>query len=307
MSDVSVHKPVLLDDVLENLITDKSGTYLDATVGYGGHSLGILDRLNPEGKLIGTDRDQEALSVAKKNLKKFENQVTLAQVNFSQLEGFLRQQNISPISGFLFDIGMGSWQIETEERGFSYLKEGPLDMRMDRKQALTAYDVVNRYSEEKLVWIFKNYGEERFAKKIAGVLKNNKAEIKTTADLRKMVEKVVRVNVIKSLARVFQALRIEVNQELEELKKGIETAVKFLKPQGRLAIISYHSLEDRIVKESFRQLAKGCKCPPTLPVCICGAKPELKILNKKPIVPSEKEKKSNPKSRSAKLRVGVKI
>ncbi len=307
MTDVLVHKPVLLDEVLENLITDKSGTYLDATVGYGGHSLGILNRLNPEGKLIGTDRDQEALWVAKKTLKGFENQVVLAQAYFSKLEDFLRLQNISQISGFLFDIGMGSWQIETQERGFSYLKEGPLDMRMDRKQSLTAYDVVNRYSEEKLVWIFKNYGEEKFAKKIARALKNNKAEIKTTADLRNMVEKVVRVNVIKSLARVFQALRMEVNQELEELKKGIETAVKFLKPQGRLAIISYHSLEDRIVKESFRELAQGCKCPPTLPVCICGTKPELKILNKKPIVPTEKEKKSNPKSRSAKLRVGVKI
>ena len=307
MTDVLVHKPVLLDEVLENLITDKSGTYLDATVGYGGHSLGILNRLNPEGKLIGTDRDQEALSVAKKNLKEFGDRVVLAQVSFSQLEDFLRQQNISQISGFLFDIGMGSWQIETEERGFSYLKPGPLDMRMDRKQSLTAYDIVNRYSEEKLVWIFKNYGEERFAKKIAKALKNTKSEIRTTSDLRKMVEKVVRTNVIKTLARVFQALRIEVNQELEELKKGIETAVKFLNPQGRLAIISYHSLEDRIVKESFRELAKGCKCPPTLPVCICGAKPELKILNKKPIVATEKEKKLNPKSRSAKLRVGVKI
>jgi len=307
MTDVLVHKPVLLDEVLENLITDKSGTYLDATVGYGGHSLGILNRLNPEGKLIGTDRDQEALSVAKKNLKRFENQVVLAQVSFSQLEDFFRQQNISQISGFLFDIGIGSWQIETEERGFSYLKEGPLDMRMDRKQSLTAYDVINRYSEEKLVWIFKNYGEERFAKKIAKALKSTKSEIRTTSDLRKIVEKVVRTNVIKSLARVFQALRMEVNQELKELKKGIETAVKFLKPQGRLAIISYHSLEDRIVKESFRDLASGCKCPPTLPICVCGAKPELKILTRKPIVPSEKEKKINPKSRSAKLRVGVKI
>jgi len=307
MADVFVHKPVLLEEVLENLITDEWGIYLDATVGYGGHSLGILNRLNPEGKLMGTDRDQEALSVAKRNLKRFENQVVLAQVSFSQLEDFLRQQNISQISGFLFDIGMGSWQIETEERGFSYLKEGPLDMRMDRKQALTAYDVVDKYSEEKLVWIFKNYGEERFAKKIAKALKSTKSEIRTTSDLRKIVEKVVRTNAIKSLARVFQAIRIEVNQELEELKRGIETAVKFLKPQGRLALISYHSLEDRIVKESFRQLAKGCKCPPTIPLCICGATPELKILNKKPIVPTEKEKNLNPKSRSAKLRVGVKI
>jgi len=307
MADVFVHKPVLLEEVLENLITDEWGIYLDATVGYGGHSLGILNRLNPEGKLMGTDRDQEALSVAKKTLKRFENQVVLAQANFSQLEDFLRQQNISQISGFLFDIGMGSWQIETEERGFSYLKEGPLDMRMDRKQALTAYDVVDKYSEEKLVWIFKNYGEERFAKKIAKALKSTKSEIRTTSDLRKIVEKVVRTNAIKSLARVFQAIRIEVNQELEELKRGIETAVKFLKPQGRLALISYHSLEDRIVKESFRQLAKGCKCTPTIPLCICGATPELKILNKKPIVPTEKEKNLNPKSRSAKLRVGVKI
>lgn len=307
MTEIWGHRPVLLDEVLENLITDKSGTYLDATVGYGGHSLGILNRLDPEGKLIGTDRDQEALTVARKNLKSFENQVVLAQFKFSQLENFLRQQNISQISGFLFDLGMGSWQIETEERGFSYLKEGPLDMRMDRKQSLTAFDVVKRYSEEKLAWIFKNYGEEKFAKKIAKALKSSKTEIRTSSDLRKTVEKVVRTNVIKSLARVFQAIRIEVNQELDELKKGIETGVKFLKPQGRLAIISYHSLEDRIVKESFRELAKGCKCPPTLPVCVCGAKPELEILKKKPIVPTEKEKKTNPKSRSAKLRVGIKL
>ena len=167
--------------------------------------------------------------------------------------------------------------------------------------------MVNRYSEEKLVWIFKNYGEERFAKKIARALKSSKTEIRSTSDLKKIVEKIVRTNVIKSLARIFQALRIEVNQELEELKKGIETAVKFLKPQGRLAIISYHSLEDRIVKKSFRELASGCKCPPSLPVCVCGAKPELKILTRKPIVPTEKEKKLNPKSRSAKLRVGVKL
>jgi len=307
MGDVYKHEPVLLDEVLENLITDRAGIYLDATVGHGGHSLEILNKLSPEGKLIGTDRDQEALLIAKKNLKSFENQVILSQVSFSQLEGFLSQQNIRQISGFLFDLGMGSWQIESEERGFSYLKEGPLDMRMDRKQSLTAYDVVNRYSEEKLVWIFKNYGEEKFAKKIARAIKNSNTEIKTTLDLRKIVEKVVRTNLIKSLARVFQALRIEINQELDELKKGIAAAVKFLRPQGRVALISYHSLEDRIVKETFRELAKGCKCPPTLPVCVCGAKPELKILNKKPIIPSEKEKKQNPKSRSAKLRVGVKV
>ncbi len=307
MADVLVHKPVLLEEVLENLITEKSGSYLDATVGYGGHSLGILNKLNPEGRLIGTDRDQEALKVAKENLKRFEKQLTLAQVKFSELEDYLNQQNIKQISGILFDLGMGSWQIETESRGFSYLKQGPLDMRMDQSQPLTAYEVVNKYSEEKLAWIFKNYGEEKFAKKIAQAIKNHKSKIRTTLELRNIVEKVVRSNVIKSLARVFQALRIEVNQELDELKKGIGTSVKFLKPQGRLAIISYHSLEDKIVKESFRELAKGCHCPPNLPVCVCGAKPNLKILNKKLIIPTEKEKKSNPKSRSAKLRVGVKL
>lgn len=307
MADVFVHKPVLLKEVVENLITDKSGIYLDATVGYGGHALEILKNLDPEGRLMATDRDQQALKVAQENLKNFENQVSLAQVKFSQLEDFLKQQNINQLAGILFDLGMGSWQIETQSRGFSYLKDGLLDMRMDQNQPLTAYAVVNQYSEEKLAWIFKNYGEEKFAKKIAKVIKGSKKEIQTTLDLRKIVEKVIRSNVIKSLARVFQALRIEVNQELEELKKGIETAVKFLKPQGRLAVISYHSLEDKIVKECFRQFAKGCTCPPNLPVCVCGAKPELKILTKKPIIPTEKEKKSNPKSRSAKLRVGVKI
>lgn|SRR5574341_73855 len=307
MADVFVHKPVLLKEVLENLITDKSGIYLDTTVGYGGHSLEILKNLYQEGRLIGTDRDHGALKVAQENLKEFQNQVSLSQVKFSELEDFLNQQNINQLTGVLFDLGIGSWQIETESRGFSYLKEGPLDMRMDQNQPLTAYAVVNQYPEEKLAWIFKNYGEEKFAKKIARAIKAGKKEIQTTLDLRKIVEKVIHTNLIKSLARVFQALRIEVNQELEELKKGIEIAVKFLKPQGRLAIISYHSLEDKIVKDSFRKLSKGCTCPPDLPVCVCGAKSELKILTKKPILPSEKEKKSNPKSRSAKLRVGVKI
>ena len=307
MPDGLVHKPVLLEEVLENLITDKSGSYLDATLGCGGHSLGILNKLNSEGRLIGTDRDQEALKAAGKNLEKFEKQVMLAKVKFSELEDFLNQQNINQVSGFLFDIGIGSWQIETERRGFSYLKEGPLDMRLDQSQSMTAYNVVNSYSEEKLAWIFKNYGEEKFAKKIAKAITDSKAEIKTTIELRKIIEKVVHANVIKTLARIFQAIRIEVNQELEELKKGIEIAVKFLKPQGRLAIISYHSLEDKIVKESFKQIAKGCICPPIVPVCVCGAKPNLKILTKKPIVPTEREKKLNPKSRSAKLRVGIKI
>ncbi len=307
MTDVFVHKPVLLKEIVENLITDKSGIYLDATVGYGGHALEILKNLNPEARLMATDRDQQALKAANDHLREFENQVSLAQVKFSQLEDFLNQQNIKRLSGFLFDLGLGSWQIESESRGFSYLKEGPLDMRMDQSQSLTAYQVVTSYSEEKLAWIFKNYGEEKFSKKIARAIKDSKKEIQTTLDLRRIVEKVVRTNLIKSLARVFQALRIEVNQELEELKKGIEIAVKFLKPQGRLAIISYHSLEDKIVKETFRQLSKGCLCPPAVPVCVCGAKPELKILTKKPIVPSEKEKKTNPKSRSAKLRVGGKL
>jgi 16S rRNA (cytosine1402-N4)-methyltransferase len=305
-----VHIPVLLSEVTEYLIVDRSGIYVDATVGEGGHAYAMLSRLNQRGKLICTDRDEQAIQKAKSNLAKFEKQVVFQKLHFSQLEGFLKELKINNLSGFLFDLGISSAQIGNAHRGFSYLADGPLDMRMDQAQIKTAADVVNSYDQKELAKIFFELGEERFSRRIASAIvrARKKREIKTTGQLREIIE--ARINPkykIKSLARIFQALRIEVNQELEELKRGLKTAVDFLKPEGRVCVITYQSLEDRIVKNQFRRLSQTCNCPPYFPICRCGQKQVLRILTKKPIVPSPEEIKTNPKSRSAKLRVAVKL
>ena len=304
------HIPVLLPEVTEYLITDRSGVYLDATVGEGGHSKAILSQLDKRGKLICIDRDEQAIQKAKTNLAGFGKKVFSQKLSFSQLEEFLKELKIDGLSGFLFDLGISTNQIEDASRGFSYLADGPLDMRMDQAQAKTAADVVNSYDQRSLAQIFFEFGEERFSKRIASavVRVREKRRIETTSQLREIIE--ARVNPryrIKSLARIFQALRIEVNQELEELKQGLKTAIDFLKPNGRACVITYHSLEDRIVKNQFRQLYQTCKCPPSFPICRCGQKKVLEILTKKPITPSLDETKANPKSRSAKLRVAVKL
>lgn len=305
-----MHIPVLREEVLKYLLTNKSGIYYDATLGTGGHSLAILESLSFNGKLIASDRDEKAVQIAQERLSKYQKKIVVGHYLFSQIKDFLSKLKIEKTDGFLFDLGLCFLHLEEKERGFSYLKDGPLDMRMDQSQKLTAYQVVNHYPVQKLFQIFSGYGEERFAKRIAQAIERErkKRKIETTFQLREIIEKIVGSRQrIKSWSRVFQAVRIEVNQELDELKNGLETARECLKSGGRIGVISYHSLEDRMVKEKFQEWAKGCICPPDFPVCHCGKKSLVKILTKKPIVPEAEEVKENPQARSAKLRLVEKL
>lgn len=304
------HIPVLLSEVVKYLIVDKSGVYLDATVGEGGHAKAILSLLDQRGKLICADRDDQALKNAKINLAEFAAKVTFRKLRFSRIAEYLKESDIQAMDGFLFDLGISSSQIDNSERGFSYTMDGPLDMRMDQSQTKTASDVINSYSRENLIEIFFKYGQEKQSKTIAQAIAiaRKKSQITTTGQLKDIVESKINPKYrIKSLARIFQALRIEVNQELEELKQGLKTAMEFLKPNGRLCVIAYHSLEDGIVKNQFRQFSRPCNCPPYFPTCGCGQKKMLDIMTKKPITPSVEEVKTNSRSRSAKLRVAVKV
>ena len=302
-----VHHPVLLHEVIELLVTKKDGTYLDCTVGLGGHSLGILDAISTAGRLIGIDRDREALDFARQRLQKFPN-VQLFHLNFSRIDRLKQLAGIDKFSGILFDLGMGTWQIEINRRGFSYLSDGPLDMRMDAGQELTASEVVNSYSPEELERIFKEYGEEKLSRKIAKNIKNSPIAIQTTAQLRDAVERSVPSrHKIKSLSRIFQAIRMEVNHEIDELKAGLNLALQAVEPNGRVGVIAYHSLEDRLVKETFRELSRKCTCPPEALVCTCGGKAKWKAITKKPLRPGPAEIQSNPSARSAKFRVIEKL
>lgn len=289
-----MHKPVLLKEVLENLITSKSGIYFDATVGTGGHAEAIVSHLEPEGKLICIDRDESSLEIAKKRLDKYKDKVKFGHFCFSQIKDFVLALKIKEISGFLFDLGISSLHLDDPQRGFSFQSDGPLDMRMDLSQSKTASFVVNSYSLSLLTKILFEFGQERFSKRIAGAIirQREKKQISTTFELRKLVES--RVNPryrIKSLARAFQAIRIEVNDEIEELKKGLDQAISLLAPQGRLCVLGYHSLEHQMVKESIK----------------IKSKETLRMVTKKPIVPSAQEIKDNPRARSAKLWVAEKL
>lgn len=305
-----VHVPVLLKEILKYLLTDPEGVYCDASCGGAGHSEAMLLKLAPKGRLICCDRDELALEYCKKKLKKFKGKVIFQKVNFKNIASYLKDLKIDKVTGFLFDLGMSSIQLDGPERGFSYSVDGPLDMRMDLSQKKKAFDVVNFYPLEKLIEIFKKYGEEKRAKLIAKAIveKRKKVKIKTTKQLRDLVQsKVNPKHTIKSLSKIFQSIRIEVNDELNELKEGLNQAIKFLRPNGRLCVISYHSLEDRLVKSTFKLYSKGCICPPTFPKCVCGGKKLLKILTKKPLVPEKLEKEKNPRAKSAKLRVCEKL
>ena len=305
-----VHIPVLTSQVKKHLLIDPEGIYFDATLGTGGHAEVILSDLSSRGMLIGIDKDKEAIDFVQNRLKKFRGRFKCAQLSFSEIPRFLEKLNIRKVSGFLFDLGVCSLQLDKPERGFSYNMDGPLDMRMDQNQKITAYEVVNDYPFKDLVRIFKEYGEERFSSAIARAIlkKRERQRLKTTSQLKEIVESVINPRYrIKSLSRIFQAIRIEVNQELDELKKGLDFAVNYLLPAGRLCFISYHSLEDRIVKAEFSRLSKGCVCPPDFPVCVCKAKMVLKIITKKPIKPDKDEIEKNPRAKSAKLRVAMKV
>ncbi|WP_282929809.1 16S rRNA (cytosine(1402)-N(4))-methyltransferase RsmH [Anaerococcus sp. Marseille-Q7828] len=298
------HISVLAEETIENLNIKPDGIYADLTLGKGGHSKKILEKLSDKGRLIAFDQDKEAIMAAKENLKDFSN-VIYVNTNFENFESTLKDLNISKIDGALMDIGVSSYQIDNASRGFSYMHDGPLDMRMDVENELTAETIVNEYSKEELTEIFSKYGEERFSKTIARNIVDyrNKQRIDTTFKLRDIVNKSVRTKEAHPEKRVFQALRIEVNRELEVLENTIEDVVDHLNVGGRLCIITFHSLEDRIVKNKFKDLEKDCTCPPGLPVCVCDTVRKVKIITNKPIVAGKKELSENSRSKSAKLRV----
>lgn len=304
------HESVLSEEVLKVLESKADGIYLDCTLGGGGHSLKVGKFLSREGLLIGIDRDEEALTAAQKKLSELQCKVETVHGNFSDLEKILDGLKVEQIDGAIFDLGVSSHQIDTAERGFSYMQDAALDMRMDRRQKLTAFEVVNNYSAEELVKIFSDYGEERFSKRIAAAIVDARKNfpIKTTGELSRLIEK--NVPHIKGgghpAKRIFQAIRIEVNGELEILSGAITAAVHRLKVGGRIAVITFHSLEDRIVKNTFKNLAQGCICPKNFPVCVCGHKAEIKILGKARIATAEEVYK-NSRAKSAKLRAAEKI
>lgn len=304
------HIPVLYRECLDNLVINKDGIYLDCTLGGGGHSEGILKELSEKGRLVSIDQDQQAIDFAKKRLEKYGNKWQVFKNNFENLDTVLYMAGYDKIDGILMDIGVSSTQLDDPERGFSYRYDTKLDMRMNQNNPLSAYEVVNEYPEEKLVKIFFEYGEERNAKKIAKFICEARQEkkIETTGELVAIIKRAYPERAAKHPAKkTFQAIRIEVNKELEVLEIAIEKAVKCLKKGGRLAIITFHSLEDRIVKNKFKELEKGCTCPPELPVCICGKKPQVKVLTKKPICAGENELEYNNRAHSAKLRIVEKI
>ena len=304
------HESVMPDEVIDALKINPRGIYVDCTLGGGGHSLRIGKRLNENGLLIGIDRDVDAIKAAEENLRGLSCKVEIVHENFSELGKILDSLKIDKVDGVLFDLGVSSHQIDTAERGFSYMHDAPLDMRMDRTKNFSAYDVVNSYDEDNLKKIFREYGEEKFsgriAKKIIDVRKNSL--IKTTGELVKIVESVTPK--ISSgghpAKRIFQAIRIEVNGELKILRESITTAVNRLKVGGRIAVITFHSLEDRIIKNTFVEMARDCICPKNFPICVCNHRAEIKILGKAKIAtPAEVDK--NSRAKSAKLRAAEKI
>ena len=306
------HVSVLLNECLEGLNIKENGIYVDGTLGGAGHSSEILKRLSKEGRLIGIDQDTDALKAAKERLKDYSN-VTFVHSNFSNIENVLNNLNFDGVDGILMDLGVSSYQLDEGERGFSYMKDAPLDMRMNRENDFSAYNVVNEYSEEDLYRIIRDYGEEKFAKRIASFIVENRQEknIETTLELVEIIKNAIPAKARREgphpAKRTFQAIRIEVNSELSILNKTIEDGVEKLNKGGRMAIITFHSLEDRIVKNKFRDLAVSCRCPKEFPVCVCGEKAKVKIISRKAIEPTKEEVEINPRSRSAKLRVIEKL
>ncbi len=302
------HESVLLEETLEGLRIRPEGIYVDGTLGGGGHSFKIVQKLTT-GRLIGIDQDSDAILAAKKRLAIFGDRVTILKGNFSNIKQLLAGEGIEKVDGILLDIGVSSYQIDNPERGFSYKEDAPLDMRMDKDAPLTAEDIVNSYSKEELARIIKTYGEEDFAANIAKHITEAREDhrITSTGELAGIIEGAVPAAVRKGgkgpVKKTFQALRIEVNSELDVLEKAIPDMIDVLNPGGRLCIITFHSLEDRIVKNAFRKAEDPCTCPPNFPVCTCGAVSSGKVITKKPIIPSREEAERNKRSTSAKLRV----
>jgi 16S rRNA (cytosine1402-N4)-methyltransferase len=299
------HIPVLLNQVIKYLVHNPDGIYVDGTLGGAGHSVEILRHLSPNGRLIGIDWDDDALKVASSRLSEFGERAKVVRGNYADIPEILKDLKIEAVDGVLLDLGMSSFQIESPKRGFSYLLSGPLDMRMSSLLQKTAAEIVNNESLENLIRIFKIYGEERRSRKIASAIveARKKQPIERTDTLAKIIAQVVPVTErIKTQSRIFQAIRIATNLELDNLNKFLNHALEIIRPQGRLAIIAFHSLEDRMVKNFMKKQANPCECPPELPMCVCGKKPRLKILTRKAIKPSASEIEMNPRSRSARLR-----
>ena len=311
MSEFS-HFSVLLSECIENLNIKPDGVYVDGTAGGAGHSSKIAERLDG-GLLIPIDQDEDAIKVISERLAPYGERVKIVRDNFSNIKSVLEGLGIEKIDGLLLDLGVSSYQLDTAERGFSYMADAPLDMRMDNRAVRSAYTVINEYSADELKKIIYDFGEERFAPKIAYGIVNarEKAPVKTTGELVEIIKNSLpsfaRREEWSSVKRVFQAVRIEVNRELDVIAPTIEAAVNLMNEGGRIVIITFHSLEDRIVKQTFQSLASGCTCPKDFPVCVCGNKPKIKILTKKPILPSDAELAINSRSKSAKLRVAEKI
>ena len=307
------HVSVLKNECIEGLQIKSSGTYVDGTFGGGGHAMEIISRLNGNGRFVGIDQDQDAVENGRAKLEPYKEKAQLVRNNFSNIISIMKDLHIVSVDGILLDIGVSSYQLDTGERGFSYMHDAELDMRMDQRNPMTAKRMIAEYSEKELADIIKDYGEERWAARIAQfiVAERKIKPIETTGELVEVIKKAVPKGARKDgphpAKRTFQALRIAVNNELGILEQAIEDMAGLLAPGGRLCIITFHSLEDRIVKQTFHRLEHPCTCPPEFPVCVCGKKPTIRVITRKPILPSEEELEFNPRARSAKLRILEKL
>ena len=307
------HYSVLLNEVIENLNIRPDGIYVDGTLGGAGHSSHIAEKLSDNGRLIGIDQDADAIKAASERLKPFGDKITIIRDNYENAVSRIRELGIESVDGILLDLGVSSFQLDNEERGFTYRFDTPLDMRMDQRQELTAGDIVNDFSEMEIFHIIKNYGEDKFAKNIAKhiVARRSEKRIETTFELNDIIKAAIPARMREKgghpSKRTYQALRIACNRELDVLENSLDGMIDFLSPGGRICVITFHSLEDRIVKNNFRKNENPCTCPPEIPICVCGKKSKGKVITRKPILPSDKELEENSRSASAKLRVFEKI
>ncbi|MDO5402273.1 MAG: 16S rRNA (cytosine(1402)-N(4))-methyltransferase RsmH [Eubacteriales bacterium] len=303
------HKSVLLDETIENLAIKPDGIYVDGTLGGGGHSYEIASRLSHKGRLIGIDQDADAIVAATKRLEPFKDRVTIVRNNYCSMDVVLKELGIKRVDGIVLDLGVSSYQLDTAERGFTYNVDVPLDMRMDQRQEITAKDIVNGYSEFELFRIIRDYGEDKFAKNIAKhiVMARQQKAIETTFELNEIIKAAIPMKVRAvgghPSKKTYQAVRIELNRELDVLKDSIDMMIEHLNEGGRFCIITFHSLEDRIVKTGFKNNENPCTCPPDFPVCVCKKKSKGKVITRKPIIPSDEEIEENKRSKSSKLRV----
>lgn len=303
------HDPVLLQETIDSLKVDPDGIYVDGTLGGGGHASLLCSRLGDKGRLIGIDQDEAAIKAASRRLAPFGSRVTVIRSNYAELPRILKELGIEKVDGIYLDLGVSSYQLDTPERGFTYREDAPLDMRMDRRKSRTAADIVNTYSQQELYRVIRDYGEDKFARNIAKhiVMRREEKPIRTTKELADIIKAAIPAKMRAvgghPAKQTFQALRIELNGELDVLTGSIDQMIEALKPGGRLAVITFHSLEDRIVKNRFRENERPCSCPPDFPVCVCGKKSRGRVITRKPIVPTKEEEEENRRSKSAKLRV----